>query len=181
MLLDDDRRRLSAAELERRLERCRRDYEAAKARIAEVGFVCEGSLLSRRTCCNNPNCRCARLEGRHGPYWQLTWKEDGRTVTRVLSGKLPSATWSGSTTVAVSRPSWPRCASCRVRPVGTSRRRRASPSKGRRAPAVGVAQPASAPPEARKPGISPHLGHNPGFCGAPDRPLRRKTPCFWTS
>ncbi len=78
-------RRLSAAELARRLERCRRDYEAAKARIAEVGFVCEGSLLARLTCCNNPNCRCARLEGRHGPYWQLTWKEDGRTVTRVLS------------------------------------------------------------------------------------------------
>ncbi len=79
------RRRLSAAELERRLERCRLDYEAAKVRIAEVGFVCEGSLLQRRTCCHNPNCRCAQPEGRHGPYWQLTWKQDGRTVTRVLS------------------------------------------------------------------------------------------------
>jgi hypothetical protein len=78
-------RRLSTAELERRLERCRLDYEAAKARIAAVGFTCEGTLLERRTCCHNPNCRCARPEGRHGPYWQLTWKEDGRTVTRVLS------------------------------------------------------------------------------------------------
>lgn len=78
-------RRLSQAELERRLERCRLDYEAAKARISEVGFVCEGSLAQRRTCCHNPHCRCVRPEGRHGPYWQLTWKQDGRTVTRVLS------------------------------------------------------------------------------------------------
>lgn len=79
------RRRLSAAEIERRLERCRRDYEAAKARVAEIGFVCEGSLAQRRTCCGNPNCRCVEPEGRHGPYWQLTWKEGGRTVTRILS------------------------------------------------------------------------------------------------
>lgn len=79
------RSRLSAAEIQQRLERCRSDYEAAKARIADVGFVCEGSLLEVRTRCGNPNCRCAQPEGRHGPYWQLTWKEGGRTVTRILS------------------------------------------------------------------------------------------------
>ncbi len=78
-------RRLSRSEVERRLERCRRDYETAKARVAEIGFVCEGSLLERRTCCGNPSCRCAEPKGRHGPYWQLTWKEGGRTVTRILS------------------------------------------------------------------------------------------------
>lgn len=77
--------RLSRAEIERRLERCRTDYEAAKARVTEIGFVCEGTLLERRTSCGNPNCRCAEPEGRHGPYWQLTWKEGGRTVTRILS------------------------------------------------------------------------------------------------
>lgn len=78
------RPRLSRAEIERRLQRCRADYEAAKARLAEIGFVCEGTLLERRTSCGNPNCRCAQPEGRHGPYWQLTWKEGGRTVTRIL-------------------------------------------------------------------------------------------------
>lgn len=81
------RSRLSPAEIERRLERCRADYEAAKARVAEIGFVCEGSLLERRTSCGNPNCRCAEPDGRHGPYWQLTWKEAGRTVTRILSAQ----------------------------------------------------------------------------------------------
>ncbi len=78
-------RRLSRAELSRRLERCRTEYEEAKAKVAETGFTCEGSLVERRTSCHNPNCRCASPDSRHGPYWQLSWKEEGRTVSRMLS------------------------------------------------------------------------------------------------
>jgi Family of unknown function (DUF6788) len=77
-------RRPSPKQLERRLERLRADYEKAKARIAEVGFTCEGSLLERYTTCNNPNCRCSDPEQRHGPYWQLSWKEGGKTVSKLL-------------------------------------------------------------------------------------------------
>ena len=77
-------RRLSRDQLERRLEACRSDYEAAKAAISTVGFTCEGSLVSRYTTCNNPNCRCADPERRHGPYWQLSWKQGGKTVSRLL-------------------------------------------------------------------------------------------------
>jgi hypothetical protein len=78
-------RRRSPKQLERRLERLRVDYEKAKARIAEIGFTCEGSLLERYTTCNNPNCRCADPDQRHGPYWQLSWKEGGKTVSKLLS------------------------------------------------------------------------------------------------
>src|SRR3974390_3852674 len=80
-------RRPSKAQLERRLQRLRRDYEAVKARIAEIGFICEGSLQELYTSCGNPNCRCRDPERRHGPYWQLTWKEQGKTVTRRLSAE----------------------------------------------------------------------------------------------
>ena len=73
--------------LERRLERLRADYEAAKARIAEVGFTCEGSLIERYTTCNNPNCRCSDPQKRHGPYWQLSWKQGGKTVSKLLSAE----------------------------------------------------------------------------------------------
>lgn len=79
--------RLSKAELDRRLERLRRDYEAVKARLAEVGFTCEGSLAELYTSCGNPNCRCRKPDQRHGPYWQLTWKQAGKTVTRRLSAE----------------------------------------------------------------------------------------------
>jgi hypothetical protein len=73
-------RRPSPKQTELRLERLRADYEQAKTRIAEVGFTCEGSLIERYTTCNNPNCRCADPNQRHGPYWQLSWKEGGVPV-----------------------------------------------------------------------------------------------------
>jgi hypothetical protein len=80
-------RRPSPAQLERRLQRLRADYEAAKASVAEVGFTCEGSLVQRYTTCNNPNCRCADPEQRHGPYWQLSWKLGGKTISKLLSAE----------------------------------------------------------------------------------------------
>ena len=66
------------------LERITADYQAAKARLAEIGFTCEGSLVCRYRCCKNPNCRCADPDQRHGPYWQLSWKQAGTTVSRNL-------------------------------------------------------------------------------------------------
>ena len=77
--------RSSKAELTRRLQRVSRDYEKVKTRLAEVGFICEGSLAELYTSCGNPNCRCQNPTQRHGPYWQLTWKEAGKTITRRLS------------------------------------------------------------------------------------------------
>ncbi len=80
-------RRPSPKQLERRLERLSADYQAAKAKLAKVGFTCEGSLVERYTTCNNPNCRCRDPEQRHGPYWQLSWKQDGKTVSKLLSAE----------------------------------------------------------------------------------------------
>ncbi|MGB0092208.1 MAG: DUF6788 family protein [Solirubrobacteraceae bacterium] len=80
-------RRFSPKQLERRLARLRVDYDKAKARIAEIGFTCEGSLLERYTTCNNPNCRCADPDQRHGPYWQLSWKQEGKTISKLLSAQ----------------------------------------------------------------------------------------------
>ena len=68
-------------------ERVRADYEAAKARLAAIGFTCEGSLTLRYTSCKNPNCRCADPAQRHGPYWQLSWKTAGKTVSKMLSAQ----------------------------------------------------------------------------------------------
>jgi hypothetical protein len=66
------------------LARLTADYEAAKARLAEIGFTCEGSLIERYTSCKNPNCRCVNPDQRHGPYWQISWKEAGKTVSKML-------------------------------------------------------------------------------------------------
>jgi hypothetical protein len=66
------------------LDRLRADYQALTARLAEIGFTCEGSLIERYTTCNNPHCRCADPEQRHGPYWQLSWKRAGKTTSKIL-------------------------------------------------------------------------------------------------
>jgi hypothetical protein len=80
-------RRPSQTQAKRQPERLSADYEAAKARLAEVGFTCEGSLIERYTTCNNANCRCSDPEQRHGPYWQLSWKQAGKTVSKLLSAE----------------------------------------------------------------------------------------------
>jgi hypothetical protein len=80
-------RRLSPKQLERQLQRLRADYQATTAKIADVGFTCEGSLIQRYTTCNNPNCRCKDPQQRHGPYWQISWKEAGKTVSKLISAE----------------------------------------------------------------------------------------------
>lgn len=80
-------RRLSDHELQSRLESARADYEAAKARLAEVGFIAEGSLVERYMPCGKPTCRCVDPKWLHGPYYQLSWKQAGKTVSRRLSAE----------------------------------------------------------------------------------------------
>jgi hypothetical protein len=78
--------RLSHEALKRRLRERQQEYRRIKARIQDVGFICEGSLVQRWMPCGKPNCRCStNPKQRHGPYWQLSWKEAGRTVSRRLS------------------------------------------------------------------------------------------------
>jgi len=47
-----------------------------------------GALVSDWKTCGKAVCRCARGE-RHGPYWSLRWREDGRQRrTYVCSGDV---------------------------------------------------------------------------------------------
>ena len=76
---DGDRRRRE------QLRQCRAQYALLKARLRQVGFICEGSLVERWMQCGKPNCACASNRARlHGPYFQLSWKEKGKTVSRRL-------------------------------------------------------------------------------------------------
>jgi hypothetical protein len=78
-------KKLPPDELQKRLRTCRREYARIKARIRDVGFICEGSLVERWMACGKPNCRCSTDPTyRHGPYHQLSWKERGKTVSRRL-------------------------------------------------------------------------------------------------
>lgn len=67
------------AELQRRHRRLARE-------ILELGFIQQGSVVLRHTYCRTPGCRChADPPQPHGPYWQWTRYDSGRTITRRLS------------------------------------------------------------------------------------------------
>jgi hypothetical protein len=68
-----------------RLERYEDKYRSLVAELGEIGFISPGSLVSRRTACGKPGCRCqADPPERHGPYYQWSRAVRGKTVSRRL-------------------------------------------------------------------------------------------------
>jgi len=60
-----------------------RQYRALAAQLADIGYICAGSLARRHNRCGKPNCRCHDEPPQmHGPYWQWTAKVNGKTVNR---------------------------------------------------------------------------------------------------
>jgi len=72
--------------LQEREDQLRSEYELLKQQIAELGFICTGSLMSVYHRCGNPSCACADdPNARHGPYNRWTRKVNAKTVTRTLT------------------------------------------------------------------------------------------------
>jgi hypothetical protein len=59
---------------------------AVQMQIAQLGDMRSGSITGTGGRCGNPNCHCHR-EGDpgHGPYYRLTRKVKGKTVTETFS------------------------------------------------------------------------------------------------
>jgi hypothetical protein len=54
--------------------------------ITKLGDMRSGSITETGGCCGNPNCHCHRADDPgHGPYYRLTRKVEGKTVTETLS------------------------------------------------------------------------------------------------
>lgn len=65
----------------------RRQRELAR-QILDLGFIQPGSVVLRHTYCQTPGCRCqADPPQLHGPYWQWTRYDAGRTITRRLTAR----------------------------------------------------------------------------------------------
>lgn len=66
----------------------RRAQARIAAALAKTGFAMPGSITERYTRCGTPNCRCKADPPRlHGPYLQWTRKQEGKTITRLLSAE----------------------------------------------------------------------------------------------
>jgi hypothetical protein len=69
-----------------RLEELRRRHRQLARQILDLGFIQQGTVVLRHTYCRTPGCRCHGDPPQpHGPYWQWTRYDSGRTVTRRLT------------------------------------------------------------------------------------------------
>ena len=56
-----------------------------QTQIAQLGDMRSGSITGTVGRCGNPNCHCHRAgEALHGPYYRLTRKVNGKTVTETF-------------------------------------------------------------------------------------------------
>jgi hypothetical protein len=59
---------------------------AVQLQIAQLGDMRSGSITETGGRCGNPNCHCHRAgDASHGPYYRLTRKLKGKTVTETFS------------------------------------------------------------------------------------------------
>jgi hypothetical protein len=70
----------------RRLERHAQRFRELKRGIEPLEYFCKGTVLKRMMKCGKAHCACASdPTKRHGPYFELTYKVNGKTVNVKLS------------------------------------------------------------------------------------------------
>jgi hypothetical protein len=58
---------------------------AVQSQIAQLGDMRSGSITGTGGCCGTPNCHCHQAgDSGHGPYYRLTRKVSGKTVTETF-------------------------------------------------------------------------------------------------
>jgi len=63
-------------------------YKELLHQLSQIGHICSGSVISQQRKCGKPNCGCKEDQQKlHGPYYIWTRKENGKTITRSLTGE----------------------------------------------------------------------------------------------
>jgi len=76
------RRPDQSAQTERHAQR----FQELKRGLDQLEYFCKGTVLKRMMKCGKAQCACASdPDKRHGPYFELTYKANGKTVNVKLS------------------------------------------------------------------------------------------------
>src|SRR2546429_8048992 len=68
------------------LERHTQRFLELRRGLEQIEYFCKGTVLKRMMKCGKPLCACASdATKRHGPYFELTYKANGKTVNIKLS------------------------------------------------------------------------------------------------
>jgi type II secretory pathway component PulJ len=69
-----------------RTERHAQRFRELKRGLDQLEYFCKGTVLKRMMKCGKAQCACASDPNkRHGPYFELTYKANGKTVNVKLS------------------------------------------------------------------------------------------------
>lgn len=61
-------------------------FRQARQDLLQLGYFLKGTVLKRMMKCGHPHCACQRdVSRRHGPYFEWTYKVNGKTVNVKLS------------------------------------------------------------------------------------------------
>src|SRR5580692_11338642 len=78
--------RIRPIEPNARLERYTQRYLELRRGIEQIEYFCKGTVLKRMMKCGKAQCACASdPTRRHGPYFEVTYKANGKTVNVKLS------------------------------------------------------------------------------------------------
>ena len=68
------------------LERHTQRFQELRRDLQQIEYFCKGTVLKRMMKCGKARCACASDPSkRHGPYFELTYKANGKTVNVKLS------------------------------------------------------------------------------------------------
>jgi type II secretory pathway component PulJ len=63
-------------------------FQELKRSLEQLEYFCKGTVLKRMTQCGKAYCACrSDPDKRHGPYFELTYKIEGKTVNVRLSSE----------------------------------------------------------------------------------------------
>ena len=63
-----------------------RRFRQLKRELENLEYFCKGTVLERKMKCGQPGCACHQNPSkRHGPYWEWTYKAQGKTMNVRLS------------------------------------------------------------------------------------------------
>ncbi len=63
-------------------------FQELKAELGKIEYFSKGTVLARRVKCGKPQCACrTKPSKRHGPYYEWTYKAQGKTVNVRLSAE----------------------------------------------------------------------------------------------
>ena len=81
-----------------KIEEDAKRFEELKADLARIEYFSKGTLQARMIKCGKAKCPCgADPKRRHGPYFEWTYKEQGKTVSVRLTAKAAPLFQAAST------------------------------------------------------------------------------------